>query len=69
VRGLGTVSAIDSKDAQLRSIARSMIERIEHPQRSIHRLKNPMPRITDRVSDPLTEMTISESVSDLRWPR
>lgn len=59
----------DSDDPQLRGMVRSIIERFEHPDRSIHRLRNPMPRITLRVSDPLTELSIGESLSDLQWPR
>jgi hypothetical protein len=59
----------DSDDAQARAIVRSIIERLEHPERSIHRLRNPMPRITVSTSDPLGDMVIGSSTSDLRWPR
>jgi hypothetical protein len=57
---------INSSDRQLAPMARSLIERIEHPDRSIHALHNPMPRITETILDPLAQYSIADTMCDLR---
>lgn len=55
----------ESDDPQLRAAALSIVERLTYPDRSRHRMQHPMPRITQSVDDPLTQLSISASASDL----
>ena len=55
----------DTHDPQLRAIVRSIIERLTHPERSLQHMNHPMPRITEAVADPLTQLSISESATGL----
>ena len=59
---------VDSEDPQLRAAARSIIEQLEHPNRTIHRLQNPMPRLTVLTDDPLNSLPLLDATKDLSWP-
>ena len=43
----------DSDDAQLRGVIRHLIERLEHPERTVHDCENRLPRITTTTHDAL----------------
>ncbi len=58
---------VDSDDRQLRAIARAIIERLEYPDRLLHRLENPMPHISVRTNDPLNHLGLGDSAHGLRW--
>jgi hypothetical protein len=60
---------LDEEDEQARAILRSIIERLEHPERSLSRLEHPMPRITRTTHDPLRDLSIGRGARDLRWRR
>jgi hypothetical protein len=44
---------VDDPDRQLRETVRSIIERLEHPDRAWDECENRLPRITDTTHDPL----------------
>ena len=58
---------VDSDDRQLRPIARAIVERLEYPDRPLHRLENPMPWISVRTNDPLQHLQLGDSAAGLRW--
>jgi hypothetical protein len=58
---------VETEDDQARAILRSIIEQLEHPDRSIYRLDNPMPKITDTTGDPLRNLSIGRGARDLSW--
>jgi hypothetical protein len=56
---------VDCEDAQLRATARCILERLEHPERPVHKLRSRLPMLTLTVSDPFTGLSLGECASDL----
>ena len=57
----------DSDDRQLRPIARAIVERLEYPDRPLHRSESLIPWISVRTSDPLNHLGLGDSARGLRW--
>lgn len=58
---------VDSNDRQLGPIVRAIVERLEYPDRPLHRLGNPMPWISVRTNNPLQHLRLGDSTRGLRW--
>lgn len=56
------------EDQQRRGLARAIVESIRHPQRPVHQMESPPPRISSLGNDPIRGLTLSPGVSDLSWP-
>jgi hypothetical protein len=55
----------DIDDDQARAMIRAIIERLEHPDRPIDQLGNPMPRITQDTHDPLTDLPLGSCAGQI----